>query len=101
MIKKNSWVQIKKIILEPEERTTHLPEPTKQVPLVMWVKGYLLEDAERNSKVFVKTITGRKESGLLVCENPSYLHTYGAFVPEILEIDRIVKTELFGGKENE
>lgn len=97
MIKKNSWVQIKKVILKPEERTGNLPEPTKQVPLVMWVKGFLLENAELNTEVLIKTLTGRKESGILICENPSYMHTYGDFVPEILEIDRIVKEELFGG----
>jgi len=97
MIKKNSWVQIKKIILEPKERASNLPEPTKKVPLVMWVKGHLLEDAELNTEVHIKTLTGRKESGILVCVNPSYMHTYGEFVPEILEIDRIVKAKLFGG----
>lgn len=97
MIKKNSWVQIKKTILEPNERANHLPEPTKQVPLIMWVKGFLSKDSEIGDEVFVKTLTGRKESGILVCENPSYMHTYGEFVPEILEIDRIVKLELFGG----
>ena len=98
MIKKDSWVQIKKIILNPEERAANLPEPTKKVPLVMWVKGFLLNDAEINSSVEIKTITGRVESGILVCDNPSYMHTYGKFVPEILEIDRIVKTTLFGGE---
>lgn len=97
MIKKNSWVQITKTILEPEERASHLPEPTKKVPLVMWVKGFLLNDAEINASVKIKTLTGRIESGVLVCVNPSYMHTYGEFVPEILEIDRIVKTKLFGG----
>lgn len=101
MIKKNSWVQIKKIILKPEERTGNLPVATKQVPFVMWVKGFLSEDAMLNSEVQIKTITGRIESGLLVCENPSYMHTYGEFVPEILEIDRIVKTVLFGGDSDE
>jgi hypothetical protein len=97
MIKKNSWVQIKKVILKPEERASNLPEPTKLVPLVMWVKGFLQENSELNSEVLIKTLTGRNESGILICENPSYMHTYGEFLPEILEIDRIVKTELFGG----
>ncbi len=101
MIQKNSWVQIKKVILEPQERASHLPEPTRQVPLVMWVKGFLLEPAEIGSEVEIKTITGRKESGVLVCENPSYMHTYGAFVPEILKIDSIVKETLFGGDSDE
>ncbi len=97
MIKKNSWVQITKTILKPEERAVNLPEPTKKVPMMMWVKGFLLEAGELNSLVKIRTLTGRIESGLLVCENPSYMHTYGEFVPELLEIDRICKTTLFGG----
>jgi len=101
MIKKNSWVQIKKTILEPHERTGNIPEPTKKVPLLMWVKGYLLEDSKVGDIVNIKTLTGRLESGILVCKNPSYMHTYGEFVPEILEIDKIVKTALFGGDSNE
>jgi hypothetical protein len=101
MIKKNSWVQITKEILSPHERLNHLPEPTKQVPFVMWVKGYLCDEAEIGSFVEIKTITGRMESGVLVCENPSYMHTYGEFVPELLEIDLMVKTSLFGGDDSE
>ena len=97
MIKKNSWVQITKIILKPENRAINLPESTKKVPLVMWVKGYLQNDAAIGSEVKIKTLTGRIEFGVLVCENPSYMHTYGEFVPEILEIDRICKQTLFGG----
>ncbi len=101
MIKKNSWVQITKTILKPEERASNLPEATKKVPLMMWTKGYLLQDAQINDFVKIKTITGRIESGYLVKENPSYLHNYGAFVPEILEIDRICRNTLFGGDGNE
>jgi len=101
MIKKNSWVQIKKTILTPKDRAKNLPEPTKRVPMMMWVKGYLLDSADIGVNVRVKTLTGRIESGILVCENPSYKHNYGEFVPEILEIDRIVKTELYGGDSNE
>ena len=101
MINKNSWVQIKRIILKPNERALHLPTPTKQVPLVMWIKGHLLEDALIGSKVDIKTLTGRLESGILICENPSYLHTYGKFIPEIMEIDRICKNTLFGSDDDE
>ncbi len=101
MIEKNSWVQIQKIVLEPQDRATHLPEETKKVPLIMWVKGRLQQSAELGSLVQIKTLTGRIESGVLICKNPSYLHTYGTFIPEILEIDRIVKNQLFGGDSNE
>jgi len=101
LIKKNAWVQIKKVILKPEERTGSIPEETKKVPLEMWVKGFLEKDAELHEEVTIRTITGRYETGELIKENPAYMHTYGAFVPEILEIDRIVKDALFGRDQNE
>lgn len=101
MIKKDTWVQVKKIILEPEERTGNIPEETKKVPLVMWVKGYLLKNANIGEDVTIKTRTGRLETGELIQVNPSYMHTYGAFVPEILTIDRMVKDALFGCDQDE
>jgi len=95
MISKNTWVQIHKIVLKPEERPATLPEETRKVPLELWVKGYLLTEANLGDKVSVRTITGRLECGTLVQINPCYLHTYGAFVPEILKIDLIVKDALY------
>jgi len=100
LIKKNSWVQIKKVILKPEERAHNLPEATKKVPLLMWVKGYLLEDANIKDIVTVKTVTGRFESGELIEVNPAYLHTYGKFIPEIQLVDKMVKSALFGDDYN-
>lgn len=101
MVKKNTWVQIKKVILKPEERTGNIPEETRLVPLEMWVKGHLLNDANINDEVQIKTLTGRLESGQLRQENPSYMHTYGAFIPEILTIDQMVKDALFGCDQDE
>ena len=95
MIKKGSWVQIRKVVLNPDERAYNLPEATKKVPLLLWVKGYLLKDAEINDNVKIKTVTGRIEEGELLTVNPSYMHTYGNFIPEIKEIDSIVKDMLF------
>jgi hypothetical protein len=96
LIKKGSWVQIKKIILNPEQRANNLPEATKKVPLLLWVKGTLLTDSEIGNLVEIKTVTGRVETGELIEVNPSYLHNYGKYMPEIQEIDRIVKSTLFG-----
>lgn len=98
MVKKNSWVLIHKIVLESKERATNLPDDTKQVPLEMWVKGFLVEDANIGDNVKVKTLTNRLEEGKLLEENPSYKHNYGDFVPEILVIDKIVKKTLYGDK---
>lgn len=97
MIKKGSWVQIKKIILNPEQRANNLPEATKKVPLLLWVKGTLINDSEIGETVEIKTVTGRSETGELIEVNPSYLHNFGKYMPEIQEIDRIVKSTLFGG----
>jgi hypothetical protein len=96
LIKNNTWVQIEKIVLKPEERTGNIPEDTKKVPLRMWVKGWLQADAEMGQNVIITTVTGRLEGGLLVASNPSYQHNYGDFVPEIQEIDKIVKKALYG-----
>ncbi|MDD3842136.1 MAG: 2-amino-4-oxopentanoate thiolase subunit OrtA [Candidatus Izemoplasmatales bacterium] len=97
MILKNSWVQIHKILLLPEERTGSLPPDTKKVPFEMWDKGFLMNDAKMGDVVKIITITGRIIEGTLIAVNPSYMHNYGTFIPEILEIDKMVKTSLFGG----
>ena len=49
MAKKNDWVRIHNIILTPEQRTGKLPEDTKKMPLEMWAKGHLQNDAAGNA----------------------------------------------------
>lgn len=97
MIKKGTWVSIKRDILKPEERAPQVPEDTKKVPLVMWVKGYLQTDAELGEEVVVLTKTGRKEMGILLEANPSYKHDFGEFVPELQAINEQVREILYGG----
>lgn len=97
MIKKNEWVQVHSVVLTTEERASQVPDDTKSVPLEMWVKGYLTKDAEMGDLVTVKTVTGRLVEGKLIQVNPTFRHSFGEFIPEILEIDRTVRKELFGG----
>lgn len=97
MIKKGEWVRIHKIILQPSERAPQVPEDTKKIPLEMWDKGFLQEDAEMGGEVTIETVTGRKETGKLIEVNPYYEHDFGKFVPELLAIDRQVRDILFGG----
>lgn len=86
-IKQGTWVQIHNIVLHSEERTGKLPDDTKKVPLEMWVKGFLKEDAVLNDVVEVETITGRSVKGKLVAENPTYNYGFGEeFVPELLRV---------------
>ncbi|MDO4552987.1 MAG: 2-amino-4-oxopentanoate thiolase subunit OrtA [Bacillota bacterium] len=97
MVKKGQWVQIHKVILKPGERAPQVPEDTAKVPLEMWCKGYLQQDGEPGQEVEIVTVTGRRETGTLLGENPCYRHDYGEFVPELLEISRQVRELTFGG----
>lgn len=102
MAKKGDWVLIHKIVLSPEERAPQVPEDTKKVPLELWVKGHLNQDsAEIGDEVTVTTRTKRIENGRLLEVNPTYAHSFGKFVPELLMISEQVREELFGGEENE
>lgn len=97
MITKGEWVQIERTILEPSERAPQVPDDTKKTPLIMWVKGFLEEDAELGDDVKVTTRTGRIETGKLLAVDPVYDLNYGNFVPELLKINEQVREELFGG----
>lgn len=101
MIKKGSYVQIKNVVLEATERTANIPDDTKSVPLIMYVKGFCLEDCEIGQNVKIETVTGRIEEGIITTDSPRFDHDYGDFIPEIIEIDRMVKKALFGGDELE
>ena len=99
MAKIGDWVLIKWTTLTQEQRAPQVPEDTGQVPLDTWVKGYLQEAAEIGDEVRVKTLTGRFETGQLICINPTYHHSFGEFVPEVLEIGRRLQTAFYGGGE--
>lgn len=94
MAKEKDWVKIHSIVLKPEERTQQIPTDTQSVPLEMWVKGYLLSDAQLGEEVKIQTVTGRIEVGTLVEVFPTYTHSFGKFIPEILEIDELLQQEL-------
>jgi len=94
MIDKNSYVRIRKTLLEPKERSKNLPKETSLVPFKMWVKGILQSDADLFDIVTIKTTTGRYETGRLKEAYPCYKHGYGDFIPEILEINRIILNDM-------
>ncbi|QMS85162.1 2-amino-4-oxopentanoate thiolase subunit OrtA [Candidatus Xianfuyuplasma coldseepsis] len=96
MIDKGTYVRIRQTVLQPQERSTHLPEETTKVPFKIWVKGYLQEDADLFDIVTIKTPLGHTFTGRLKEANPPYRHTYGDFVPEILKVREIIHTDLWG-----
>ena len=101
MAKKGDWVRIHKVILPAAERTAKIPEDTKKVDFEMWVKGTLQnETAEIGDDVTMVTAVGREEVGKLLEVDPYYTHSYGKFVPEIIEIDKQLRGIMKFGGEN-
>lgn len=81
-----TWVEIEQIILTPDQRAPTLPEETKQVPYVLNVSGFLLVDGMLGATVRIRTLIGRELEGTLKRINPSYQHSFGEVVPELLTI---------------
>ncbi len=85
-IKKGTWVEIEQIILQPAQRAPTLPEDTRQTSYVLRVSGFLILDAEMGQAARIRTIIGRELDGTLRTVNPSYSHSFGTIVPELLTI---------------
>jgi hypothetical protein len=85
-ILKGTWVEIVQVILRPEERASSLPEDTKKVPYTLRVSGFLMQDRSLGETALIRTIIGRELTGTLVTVNPSYSHSFGTTVPELLTI---------------
>ncbi len=85
-VAKGSWVQIEQVVLEPGQRAPQVPEDTKAVSLMLWVKGTLLEEASVGDTVEIETAIGRRLTGKLVAENPPYIHGFGRPIPELLTL---------------
>lgn len=87
--KKGDWVLIHKVILEAGNRAPSVPEDTKDVPLEMWDKGFLLnQEANIGDRVQIETYIGRKTEGNLIEINPYWKHNFGKSIPELLYIGR-------------
>jgi 2-amino-4-ketopentanoate thiolase alpha subunit len=85
-ISKNTWVEIEQVVLNPDQRAASLPEDTRKVPYMLRVSGFLLEDTELGQPARIRTLIGRELSGTLRTVNPSYTHSFGETVPELLDI---------------
>lgn len=93
--KKGDWVRVYKVVLSAEERGANLPDDTKQVPLEMWDKGFLIDKtAGIGDQVMVETVIGRQIAGELVEINPSFDISYGDCVMETLYIGRQLRDML-------
>ena len=81
-----TWVEVGRTVLEAGDRAPGLPADPAAVPLVLRVSGFLLEPAALGEPARVRTLIGREQAGTLLAVNPSYTHSFGETVPELLSI---------------
>ncbi len=82
------WVEVRRVLLAPDERAAGLPPETASTPFVMWVKGFAQGAAAVGEEVTVETMSGRLVVGALAAVNPGYYHTFGDPVPELMRVGR-------------
>jgi hypothetical protein len=99
-VARETWVEIHRIVLAPGERAPQVPEDTRQVPLEMRTKGFLVEGAAIGEDAEIETPTGRRLRGTLVAANPAYTHGFGPPIPELSTIGSAVRRILreWGGE---
>ena len=88
------WVEVERVLLEPVDRATNLPEDTAAQPLRMWVKGFARASASVGEAVSVETMTGRDVTGTLTEVNPGYFHTFGKPAPELTAVGRDLRARV-------
>lgn len=88
LIEKDTWVEVHTVVLKASERAPQVPEDTREVPMEMRVKGFLLTPAAIGDDVEIETPSGRHLRGKLAEVNPAYTHSFGAPIPELTSIGR-------------
>ena len=89
--KKGDWVQVENTVLKAGHRASQVPEDTQKCDLKLWVKGIAQHEAAIGEPMEIVTVTGRKANGTLADISPRYIHDYGDFQPELLEIELQLK----------
>ena len=92
--KVGEWVEVERVLLEPEERSSNLPPETASQPLLTWVKGFAAAAVAMGEEVTVTTTTGRSVTGRLSAINPGYFHTFGQPIPELTHVGPDLKARL-------
>ena len=82
------------VVLSAGERAPQVPDDTRQVPLEMRVKGFLVSPAAPGEMAEIITPAGRRLRGTLAAVNPAYTHGFGAPLPELSAIGGEVRAML-------
>jgi len=92
--KAGEWVEVERVLLEPEERASNLPADTASQPLLTWVKGFATAEAVLGEELAIETMTGRRVTGRLSAINPGYFHTFGQPIRELSHVGIDLRTRL-------
>jgi len=82
------WIEIGFVVLEPSERTGHMPEDTRKVPYYVRVKGFADGEPQVGQRVTVETLLGRRIEGEVLRLDPEYGHDFGGPIQELIEAGR-------------
>jgi hypothetical protein len=93
-IPQGALVDIHRCVLQAGERAPRVPDDTRQVPLEMRVKGFLVSPAAPGEMAEIITPAGRRLRGTLAAVNPAYTHGFGAPLPELSGIGGEVRAML-------
>lgn len=94
----NDWVEIERVLLEPENRLAATPEDTRNTPLRMRVAGFLqAKEATVGDRVKIKTPIGRIWQGELVTINARPQHRFGPPVNQLQVIGPKLRSKLKEG----
>lgn len=95
LAKKGDWVEIQEVLLNPEERAPQVPDDTKEVPLVQWIRGLMMtEEATIGDEIEIETIIGRNIRGQLCEINPRHVHDFGEPVKELIQVGIELRKEI-------
>ena len=95
------WVEIGYVVLQPEQRTAHLPDDTRAVPYYARTKGFVQGDVRVGDVAQVETLIGRKVTGEVLRLRPRYGHDFGEPIEELLEAGSEARAALARAREEE
>ncbi len=90
----DTWVEIRRIELAPDQRAPQVPADTRRVPLELRAKGFLAAPARLGEQAEIVTAAGRRLCGVLSEVNPAYTHGFGPPIPELSTIGAQVRSML-------
>ncbi len=94
VVARDTWVEIRRIELAPDQRAPQVPADTRRVPLEMRVKGFLAAPVCLGAQAEIITPAGRRLRGVLSEVNPAYSHGFGSPIPELSTIGSEVRAIL-------